>query len=546
MPLILAIEPDRRQAAHLTTVVKRRIDAELILVGTTGEALDAIGNRVPDLVLVPALLSPQDDASLAAALRVIAAAARVQMLTIPVLGRPRPATKVGGVLSALRRGRQAAEPEGCDPGVFAEQIVSYLARAAQDRTTAADLMSQDEEFAALAAPIAVEPPPETVLEAAIEPEPAVSVVPAEFVDELVADEDEDVALALDAAVLALFSEMPPLDPIAEVTEETPAPAFPAAAIEADVYADARTMLWPAAVAPDAPAEPFEESATEPVAEPIGEPITAFVAEAIAAPVAATIPAPLVALRHEPAPLADRSDELFAAAEETAVRRPTELLPGSDWLTDEPVDDPAWPAVDELMAALDALPLAAVDAAGGNEWKPPAIVARVRAREHDAAPIARRRSQETRRTPDLTPPIAVRTAAPASAPPVPLAAVEPVPAPAAVSARAIPPPVAAPSQAPSGPRAEPEWVALIASLRHDVERLRTERGDKPAEKPADTLAGKPADKPAARPTTPAVAKAGKKAKPVQDEWGFFDPEQCGFAALLAKLEEVTDSDDGSRF
>jgi hypothetical protein len=25
--------------------------------------------------------------------------------------------------------------------------------------------------------------------------------------------------------------------------------------------------------------------------------------------------------------------------------------------------------------------------------------------------------------------------------------------------------------------------------------------------------------------------------VQDEWGFFDPEQCGFAALLAKLEEI---------
>ena len=27
--------------------------------------------------------------------------------------------------------------------------------------------------------------------------------------------------------------------------------------------------------------------------------------------------------------------------------------------------------------------------------------------------------------------------------------------------------------------------------------------------------------------------------VQDEWGFFDPEQCGFAALLAKLDEITE-------
>ena len=86
MPLILAIEPDRRQAAQLSVVVRKRVHAELILVDTTERALDAIGNRMPDLVLVPALLSPQDDVALAAALRVIAAAAYVQMLTIPVLG----------------------------------------------------------------------------------------------------------------------------------------------------------------------------------------------------------------------------------------------------------------------------------------------------------------------------------------------------------------------------------------------------------------------------------------------------------------------------
>ena len=35
---------------------------------------------------------------------------------------------------------------------------------------------------------------------------------------------------------------------------------------------------------------------------------------------------------------------------------------------------------------------------------------------------------------------------------------------------------------------------------------------------------------------------KKQKPIQDEWGFFDPEQCGFAALLAKLDEITDGRD----
>jgi hypothetical protein len=37
------------------------------------------------------------------------------------------------------------------------------------------------------------------------------------------------------------------------------------------------------------------------------------------------------------------------------------------------------------------------------------------------------------------------------------------------------------------------------------------------------------------------KGRKKQKPVQDEWGFFDPEQCGFPALLAKLDEIARSE-----
>ena len=59
MPLILAIEPDRYQAAQLAGIIRRRVQAELVLADTTERALDAIGQRVPDLVLVPPLLSPR-------------------------------------------------------------------------------------------------------------------------------------------------------------------------------------------------------------------------------------------------------------------------------------------------------------------------------------------------------------------------------------------------------------------------------------------------------------------------------------------------------
>src|SRR6266480_4588992 len=135
MPLILAIEPDRRQAAQLSVVVRKRVHAELIFVDTTERALDAIGNRMPDLVLVPALLSPQDDAALAGALRVIAAAAHVRILTTPVLGSTtKRKSPGGGVLAKWRRGgAQGVATDGCDPAVFGEQISDYLKEAAAER-----------------------------------------------------------------------------------------------------------------------------------------------------------------------------------------------------------------------------------------------------------------------------------------------------------------------------------------------------------------------------------------------------------------------------
>jgi hypothetical protein len=444
MPLILAIEPDRRQAAQLSAVVRKRVNAELILVDTTEVALDAIGNRMPDLVLVPALLSPQDDAALAAALRVIAAAANVQMLTIPVLGTPRPAASPGGMLSVLRRMKpRAAEPDGCDPVVFAEQIASYLERAAEERPRAMTERAVPEravperavpeiavrESAVLETAVADAPPPyespslaafaavngasrpveETVNQEWLEPMAAERVERApvevvEVVEETIAATDEGVSFAVEEAVRALFAQPVPavLDPVPDV------------------------------------AEPPAETFSEPV----------FVA-------------PIRAKK--------------AAAEHK------EQAAGHKRQAASPKEQDEWIAVDELMAALQLMPLAAIEVTGQDEWIAP-------------VPNEPQRAAET-----------------------PAYRIDEPEADAAAS-----------PLAPAAAKSEREWVALIESLRHDVERLRVERAEKPGRKAA--AAAK-----AARPERPA--------KPVQDEWGFFDPQQCGFAALLAKLDEVTDSDDG---
>ena len=98
-----------------------------------------------------------------------------------------------------------------------------------------------------------------------------------------------------------------------------------------------------------------------------------------------------------------------------------------------------------------------------------------------------------------------------------------------------PPVALPRPhvvAPAPKTDHMEWAELIASLRQDIERRRNQ----PA--PAAQVE---------RPVpAPAVVhndlRAKRKSTPIQDEWGFFDPHQCGFAALLEKLDQITDADD----
>jgi hypothetical protein len=135
MSIILAIEPDRRRAAQLTGMARAHLRAELLVAPTASQAVEALGGRVPDVLLTAPLLPSHEEAAMADYLRQLGpAAAHVQTLTIPLLAggadRDRP------VLSAFRRERvNRTEPEGCDPSVFAEQITEYL-REAQERRDA--------------------------------------------------------------------------------------------------------------------------------------------------------------------------------------------------------------------------------------------------------------------------------------------------------------------------------------------------------------------------------------------------------------------------
>ena len=204
MPLILAIEPDRQQANELAAMVRGRLRAELILADAAEPALEALGDRVPDLILTSALLSTKDENALAERLRMLdAAAAHVQTLTIPVLDTPMPRSMPGrSVLFALLGDKVSspATPDGCDPAVFAEQCAAYLERAAAERTG----QPVEVPFAMPQAPTPVmepTPPPEPVEEAvaAAPPPPAAR----EAIEESV---EIDLSGMLDESVFQQLSE----------------------------------------------------------------------------------------------------------------------------------------------------------------------------------------------------------------------------------------------------------------------------------------------------------------------------------------------------
>ena len=135
MALVLALEPDLRQSAILKRVIRERVHAELVVVDSRDAAVSALAARVPDVILLTALLSPRDEAELIAHLRSLSGADHVQTHTLPQLAsssaEPDAPAATGRLLGKFRR-KKAAEPiPGCDPAVFADQVGSFIERAAE-------------------------------------------------------------------------------------------------------------------------------------------------------------------------------------------------------------------------------------------------------------------------------------------------------------------------------------------------------------------------------------------------------------------------------
>src|SRR5688500_9173779 len=116
-------------------MIREGVHAELIVVDSRDAAVAAVNARVPDVILLTALLSPRDEAELIAHLRTVDGAEHVQTHTIPQLASSSedgdmPAAQ-GGLLGKLRRRKVVEQIPGCDPSAFADEVSVFIARAAE-------------------------------------------------------------------------------------------------------------------------------------------------------------------------------------------------------------------------------------------------------------------------------------------------------------------------------------------------------------------------------------------------------------------------------
>jgi hypothetical protein len=130
--VILVIQPDHSQTKVLQDVA-RRIGTELLIVDSTARAVEAIGRRIPDLILLSPFLSPRDEDTLMDKLRSLDGTSHLQTLSIPQFRASEDSTQKKKSGFGFRKKHKTAVAVGAEPAAFAEEVVALLHRASEVR-----------------------------------------------------------------------------------------------------------------------------------------------------------------------------------------------------------------------------------------------------------------------------------------------------------------------------------------------------------------------------------------------------------------------------
>jgi CheY-like chemotaxis protein len=134
---ILAINPDPGQKTILQRLVGERLNAEVVVTASADDAIDAMAETQPDLILTTSLLSPAEGDQLAAHLRDTPALDHLPILTIPPLVDDSEIEHAASMWSRFLRRQPETRPV-YDANIVASRIEEALVQSKADAARYAD------------------------------------------------------------------------------------------------------------------------------------------------------------------------------------------------------------------------------------------------------------------------------------------------------------------------------------------------------------------------------------------------------------------------
>jgi hypothetical protein len=126
---VLALETDAGQEATLRQVVCGAVGARLTLVRSVDTAIQALRDETPDVILMPALVSPAEEAQLFDSLRSLPNGTYIEVLITPALAAPADAPTSRFWLRSIVRRRTEPQAAGKELRYFEERLLWSFERA---------------------------------------------------------------------------------------------------------------------------------------------------------------------------------------------------------------------------------------------------------------------------------------------------------------------------------------------------------------------------------------------------------------------------------
>ena len=128
---LLVVQPDSVQADALREALGAHISEDVVVAESLDDALSSIDQGVPDVVLLPILISPAVEDYLITYLSTLPGAGHVQILGLPRLERSDDSVqrRARTLFPWRRQGPRAVGTASCDPRVFTRDVIAYLASA---------------------------------------------------------------------------------------------------------------------------------------------------------------------------------------------------------------------------------------------------------------------------------------------------------------------------------------------------------------------------------------------------------------------------------